>query len=86
MAQDSIVQIVPQDGGLYDSADLANNYWGIIPNGANTGVSLAKRPTTGAWTAFTVFPNFDRTGYVTVREQDTGTKYRIPLFDHPDGG
>lgn len=86
MAQVNTKQLLPQDGSLYDSANLPENYYTVVPDGNATGVSLAKRPQAGAWVAFTVYPNFNKTGYATALIEGTTTKVRIPLFDHPDGG
>jgi hypothetical protein len=74
--------ILPQDGTRY--AD--QKYWSQVPQQSDTGLDLVKAPLAGSFVALTVYPNFNKLGYLTVREDNSGTKYRLLLTDHPDGG
>lgn len=78
----NISVILPQDG--VRAGD--QTYWSQVPKQSVAGITTVKAPLAGAWVALTVYPNFNKLGYVTVAEDDTGTKYRLVLTDHPDGG
>jgi hypothetical protein len=81
-ANPNVSVILPQDGVRYGD----QSYWAQVPQQTNAGLDLCKAPQAGAFVALTVYPNFNKLGYVTVREDNSGTKYRILLTDHPDGG
>ncbi len=74
--------ILPQDGTRY--AD--QKYWAQVPQQSDTGLDLVKAPLAGAWVALTQVPNLNKLGYLTVREDNSGVKYRVVLADHADGG
>ncbi len=74
--------LLPQDG--VRAGDQA--YYTQVPSQTTAGLTITKTPVAGAFVALTVYPNFNKLGYLTVREDDSGTKYRILLTDHPDGG
>lgn len=78
----NISVILPQDG--VRAGDQP--YYAQVPQQSEAGVTVVKAPSAGAFVALTVYPNFNKLGYLTVREDNTGTKYRILLTDHPDGG
>lgn len=78
----NISVVLPQDGVRAGDQD----YFTQVPKQSVAGITVVKAPLAGAFAALTVYPNFNKLGYVTVREDDSGTKYRILLTDHPDGG
>lgn len=78
----NISVILPQDG--VRAGD--QGYYTQVPQQSEAGITVVKAPLAGAFVALTVYPNFNKLGYLTVREDNSGTKYRILLTDHPDAG
>lgn len=78
----NISVVLPQDGVRAGDQD----YFTMVPKQSVAGITVVKAPVAGAFLALTVYPNLSKLGYLTVREDDTGVKYRILLTDHPDGG
>lgn len=77
--------IPPQDGIDDDDQD----FYGWAPSQGSSSLALAKDPVAGAFVALTVWPNFNRLGYLTLKRLNsdgTTTRMRLLTTDHPDGG
>ena len=77
----NISVLLPQDG--VQAAD--QNYYTQIPNQTTAGLKIVKRPGTGVWNALTQLSGVQGLGYLKVREDDSGTRFRMLLTDDPDG-
>lgn len=87
MADTSHNRLNTVPGGAYSSTELAKNKMGPIPNFANFGPSLGKNPSAGSFIGLCFYPKITGLGYMAVERDDSpGTKMRILLTDHPDGG
>ena len=74
--------ILPDEG--FEAGDT--NWWARVPNEANAGIGVVKDPLAGAFIALTVYPGFNKLGYVVVQQDNTaGTRRRLLMTDHPDG-
>lgn len=63
------------------------NSYQQIPQQSIAGLSIMKEPTGAPWIELTKYPGLDGVGYLAVEnDAATITKFRIPLFNHPDGG
>ena len=58
-----------------------------IPNEDVAGRNFVRRPTGTPWNAFSALPRLNQAGntlgWLRLTEDDNGTSYRIPMFDHP---
>lgn len=77
----NISVILPQDG--VQVADT--NFYTQIPNQDTATLKIVKRPVGNVWNALTQISGVQGLGYLKVREDDSGTRYRIPLTNDPDG-
>ena len=78
---------VPRVFTLDGTQDADTDAWAEIPNATDTTRAKMLAPTAGSWIALTGIGRMDAAnpGYLVV-ETVSGTKNRLALFDHPDGG